>query len=98
MARPVVILFARTPRLGLVKRRLASDIGDVAALRFYRNQLTRMIRELASPSPRAIAGCNPSHAFTVSVRAKVILGNGWPGALICFAAARLFSSAPIFLT
>ncbi len=47
MARPVVILFARTPRLGLVKRRLASDIGDVAALRFYRNQLTRMIRELA---------------------------------------------------
>ncbi|MDE8343093.1 MAG: TIGR04282 family arsenosugar biosynthesis glycosyltransferase [Acidocella sp.] len=47
MARPVIILFAKAPRLGQVKRRLASSIGDVAALRFYRNQLTRIIHELA---------------------------------------------------
>ncbi|HQT63605.1 MAG: hypothetical protein B7Z75_06865 [Acidocella sp. 20-57-95] len=47
MARPVVILFARAPRLGQVKRRLARDIGAVAALRFYRNQLARMRREIS---------------------------------------------------
>ncbi len=47
MAKPVIILFAKAPRLGQVKRRLASRIGDVAALRFYRNQLARIIRELA---------------------------------------------------
>lgn len=46
MARPVVILFARAPRLGQVKRRLAAGIGDVPALRFYRNALTRILREL----------------------------------------------------
>lgn len=48
MAKPVVILFARAPRLGQVKRRLAAGIGDVAALRFYRNQLSRIIRELTT--------------------------------------------------
>lgn len=47
MASPVVILFARAARLGGVKRRLAAGIGDIPSLRFYRNQLTRIIRELA---------------------------------------------------
>jgi rSAM/selenodomain-associated transferase 1 len=46
MARPVVILFARAPRLGEVKRRLAAGIGNVPALRFYRNALGRMLRAL----------------------------------------------------
>jgi rSAM/selenodomain-associated transferase 1 len=46
MARPVVILFARAPRLGGVKRRLAAGIGDVPALRFYRNALGRILRHL----------------------------------------------------
>lgn len=35
MARPTVILFARAPRLGTVKSRLARGIGARAALRFY---------------------------------------------------------------
>lgn len=46
MPEPVVILFARAPRLGCVKRRLAVGIGNVAALRFHRNQLSRLSREL----------------------------------------------------
>jgi rSAM/selenodomain-associated transferase 1 len=46
MARPVVILFARVPRLGQVKRRLAAGIGAVPALRFYRNALAKILREL----------------------------------------------------
>jgi rSAM/selenodomain-associated transferase 1 len=48
MTKPAIILFARAPRLGQVKRRLAAGIGDVPALRFYRNQLARMLRELRS--------------------------------------------------
>jgi rSAM/selenodomain-associated transferase 1 len=46
MAKPIIILFARAPRLGTVKRRLAAGIGDVAALRFHRTQLARILREL----------------------------------------------------
>lgn len=39
MRRPVVIIFARAPRLGTVKRRLALGIGARGALRFYRDML-----------------------------------------------------------
>jgi rSAM/selenodomain-associated transferase 1 len=47
MAKPVIIIFARAPRLGTVKRRLAAGIGAVPALRFHRNQLARITREAA---------------------------------------------------
>ncbi len=46
MLRDTVIVFARAPRLGTVKRRLARDIGDRAALRFYRANLVRLLRAL----------------------------------------------------
>lgn len=39
-----VILFARTVRLGRGKRRLARDIGDFGAWRFYRAALLRSLR------------------------------------------------------
>jgi rSAM/selenodomain-associated transferase 1 len=41
-----VIVFARAPRLGTVKRRLAKDIGERAALRFHAGTLTRLLRDL----------------------------------------------------
>jgi len=41
-----LIVFARAPRLGTVKRRLAAGIGALAALRFYRGQLRRLLREV----------------------------------------------------
>jgi uncharacterized protein len=41
-----VIVFARAPALGSGKRRLARDIGDVAALRFERLMLGRLLRRL----------------------------------------------------
>lgn len=47
MARPLVILFARAPRLGTVKRRLAAGIGDRAALRFYGTTLAMTARPIA---------------------------------------------------
>ncbi len=42
----IVIVFARAPRLGAVKRRLAREIGQRAALRFHVQTLTRLLRAL----------------------------------------------------
>jgi rSAM/selenodomain-associated transferase 1 len=41
-----LVLFVRTPRWGVGKRRLARDIGDGAALRFERAMLGLMVRRL----------------------------------------------------
>jgi glycosyltransferase A (GT-A) superfamily protein (DUF2064 family) len=46
MAKPLVIVFARAPRYGAVKTRLARDIGAAEALRFYRSELARLIRRV----------------------------------------------------
>jgi rSAM/selenodomain-associated transferase 1 len=43
-----VVVFARAPRLGTVKRRLARDIGQLAALRFHRSTLYRLLHALAA--------------------------------------------------
>jgi rSAM/selenodomain-associated transferase 1 len=42
----IVVVFARAPRLGAVKRRLARDIGARAALRFHVATMTRLLRAL----------------------------------------------------
>ena len=47
-----LVIFARQPRLGVGKRRLAADVGDLAALRFGRYALERLWRELGA-DPRA---------------------------------------------
>jgi uncharacterized protein len=44
--RDTVIVFARAPRLGTVKRRLSRDIGDRAALRFHTGTMTALLRGL----------------------------------------------------
>ena len=41
-----LIILAKPPRMGRVKRRLAADIGPVEAVRFYRNTLAETIRRL----------------------------------------------------
>ena len=46
-----LVVMARAPRLGGVKRRLARDIGAVEALRFYRSHTSALLREL-SRDPR----------------------------------------------
>jgi rSAM/selenodomain-associated transferase 1 len=43
-----LILFVRAPQLGTGKRRLAQDIGDLAALRFERLMLARLLRRLGA--------------------------------------------------
>ncbi|WP_193185114.1 TIGR04282 family arsenosugar biosynthesis glycosyltransferase [Nisaea sediminum] len=47
MPRKTLILFAKTPRAGLVKSRLARDIGRLAATRWYRGNLSGTLRRLA---------------------------------------------------
>ncbi len=55
-----VIVFARAPRLGAVKRRLAREVGDRAALRFYQANLTRVLRALARDRRfRTVLACTP---------------------------------------
>ncbi|MCP4327681.1 MAG: glycosyltransferase [Alphaproteobacteria bacterium] len=46
MRRPRLVIFAKAPRLGAVKRRLGRDIGDLAALAFYRANLAELARRL----------------------------------------------------
>ncbi len=43
-----VIIFTRAARLGTVKRRLAGDIGQLAALRFHNAMQTQLARNIAS--------------------------------------------------
>ncbi|MBT4773161.1 MAG: glycosyltransferase [Rhodospirillaceae bacterium] len=43
-----LVIFARTPRRGAVKRRLAADIGAGPALAFYRRTLNDVTRRLGS--------------------------------------------------
>ena len=47
MRKDTLFVFARAPRLGGVKRRLAREIGDRAALRFYLATLHAVVRRLA---------------------------------------------------
>ncbi len=42
-----LVVFARAPELGRVKRRLAAVIGDVQAWRFYRRTTAEMLRRLS---------------------------------------------------
>lgn len=42
-----LVIFARTPQFGRVKRRLARDIGTAEATRFYRAALRRQIQTMA---------------------------------------------------
>ena len=46
MAKALVIIFARAPKYGAVKTRLARDVGAAEALRFYRGTLTRLVQRL----------------------------------------------------
>ena len=42
-----LVIFTRAPRMGRGKRRLARDVGELAAFRFQQTTLARLLRELA---------------------------------------------------
>lgn len=47
MKRGQLVLFARAPQRGRGKRRLASEIGDLGAVRFERLMMARLLRRLS---------------------------------------------------
>jgi hypothetical protein len=67
--RRTLILFVRQPRLGAGKRRLAREIGAVAALRFERLMLARGLRRL---------GRNRRWRLLLAVTPDRVAGH-WPG-------------------
>jgi len=77
--RDTVVVFARAPRLGTVKRRLARDIGDRAALRFHTGTLLRLLRGLVRDRRfRTVLAMTPDRARDrLPVRvARIAQGSG----------------------
>ncbi|HEY1797680.1 MAG TPA: TIGR04282 family arsenosugar biosynthesis glycosyltransferase [Stellaceae bacterium] len=71
-----VVLFLRAPMLGTGKRRLAAEIGDVAALRFQRLMLARLVRRLGRDRRwRLRVALTPDHARLPGI-ATVKQGRG----------------------
>jgi uncharacterized protein len=59
-----LVVFAKAPRLGQVKSRLAAGIGALAALRFYRGTTARVLRRLSrDPRWRTLVAVTPSRAL-----------------------------------
>jgi rSAM/selenodomain-associated transferase 1 len=62
MVRRHLILFLRVPRLGQGKRRLARDVGDLAAVRFERLMIARLLRRLGRDRRwRLVVALTPDH-------------------------------------
>jgi len=74
--RGTLIVFARTPRRGAVKRRLAAAIGDAEALRFHRLMLAALVRRLARDARWRTVLCVTAGAYR------------WPRTVPRFAQAR----------
>jgi rSAM/selenodomain-associated transferase 1 len=68
-----LIVFAKAPRLGQVKRRLARDVGTLPALRFYRHTLEATLWRLHSGPWRSWLAITPDDA---DPRASVRLAPG----------------------
>jgi rSAM/selenodomain-associated transferase 1 len=78
-SRDTVIVFARAPRLGAVKRRLAAEVGDRAALRFHTETLLRLLRRLSADRRfRTVLALTPDRARLRLPRgvARVAQGSG----------------------
>jgi len=90
--RDTVFVFARAPRLGEVKRRLAREIGARAALDFHRATMLALLRGLAAERRvRTVLALTPQRArFPLPVLvARVGQGGGDLGARMQRVAARV---------
>jgi rSAM/selenodomain-associated transferase 1 len=87
-----LVLFLRLPRYGGGKRRLASEIGDLAALRFERLMIARLLRRLRDPRWRLGIAVTPDRACRTAARwcpgvAVIPQGGGDLGGRMCRALA-----------
>jgi rSAM/selenodomain-associated transferase 1 len=88
--RCVCIVFARAPRLGTVKRRLARDIGDRVALRFHASTAMTLLRGLACDRRfRTILALTPDRARWRVPVPRVGQGRGDLGVRMHRACARV---------
>jgi uncharacterized protein len=75
-----LVLFARRPRLGQGKRRLAREIGDVAALRFERAMIALLGRRLGRDRRwrlrLAVTPDHTRHAHRLWPRGAPVTGQG----------------------
>ncbi|MBV8096144.1 MAG: TIGR04282 family arsenosugar biosynthesis glycosyltransferase [Acetobacteraceae bacterium] len=72
-----VIVFARAPRLGLVKRRLAREIGHRRALQFHARTLGRLLRKLGADRRfQSVLAITPDRARMPSLPAITRIGQG----------------------
>jgi uncharacterized protein len=87
--RGLLVLFARAPRLGAVKRRLAREVGDVAALRFHRAMLASLARRLGRDRRwRTVLAVTPDRACFPTPLPRVAQGRGDLGERMARALAR----------
>ncbi len=85
----LLILFARTPRLGAVKRRLAREVGDAAALRFHRAMLASLVRRLGRDRRwRTVLAVTPDRARFPAPLPRLPQGRGDLGERMARALAR----------
>jgi len=76
-ARPTLVIFAKAPRIGRVKTRLAVGIGPVRAWSFYRRNLETLVRRIGSDDRwRTVVAITPDHARPIETRSAVHLGQG----------------------
>ena len=72
-----VFVFARAPRLGAVKRRLAREIGARAALDFHRATMIALLRDLTAQRKfRTVLATTPDHARFPLPTAVARIGQG----------------------
>jgi len=70
-----LVIFAKTPKLGAVKTRLAADIGAVAATAFYRRTLADLMMRLGRDDRwRCWAAISPDTAAATGVHRQAF----WP--------------------
>ncbi len=73
--KPRLYIFAKAPRLGRVKTRLAADIGHVHARRIYRAMTAKVLREMQDPRWQTILYVTPDQYTNES------FGGLWPDSL-----------------
>ena len=64
--RPVLVVMVKEPRPGRVKTRLGRDIGMVPAAWWFRNQATRLLRQLRDPRWQVVLAVSPDRAGLAS--------------------------------
>jgi rSAM/selenodomain-associated transferase 1 len=99
MLRRHVVIFARRPQLGVGKRRLAKDVGNVEALRFTRSTIAQLVRTLGrDPRWSLWIAATPDRPTAWTGDARVVpQGRGSLGERLSSVAKRLPRGAVIFL-